>query len=39
LRPVISLVLVMGPLIELPVLAINSAVLKNIRCNPPVGRG
>ena len=31
LQPVISLVLVMGPLIELPILAINSAILKNIR--------
>jgi ACR3 family arsenite efflux pump ArsB len=30
LQPVISLVLVMGPLIELPILAINSALLKNI---------
>jgi ACR3 family arsenite efflux pump ArsB len=30
LRPVISLVLVMGPLIELPILAINSALLKMI---------
>jgi ACR3 family arsenite efflux pump ArsB len=30
LQPVISLVLVMGPLIELPILAINSAILKNI---------
>jgi ACR3 family arsenite efflux pump ArsB len=30
LRPVISLVLVMGPLLELPILAINSALLKMI---------
>jgi ACR3 family arsenite efflux pump ArsB len=30
LQPVISLVLVMGPLIELPVLAINSVLLKRI---------
>jgi ACR3 family arsenite efflux pump ArsB len=30
LRPVISLVLVMGPLIELPILAINSVILKII---------
>jgi ACR3 family arsenite efflux pump ArsB len=30
LQPVISLVLVMGPLIELPILAINSIILKNI---------
>jgi ACR3 family arsenite efflux pump ArsB len=30
LQPVISLVLVMGPLIELPVLAINSALLKRM---------
>jgi ACR3 family arsenite efflux pump ArsB len=28
LQPVISLVLVMGPLVELPVLAVNSAILK-----------
>jgi ACR3 family arsenite efflux pump ArsB len=30
LRPIISLVLVMGPLIELPILAINSIILKII---------
>ncbi|MDR1301992.1 MAG: bile acid:sodium symporter [Treponema sp.] len=30
LQPVISLVLVMGPLIELPILAINSIILKKI---------
>jgi ACR3 family arsenite efflux pump ArsB len=30
LQPVISLVLVMGPLIELPILAINSLILRNI---------
>jgi ACR3 family arsenite efflux pump ArsB len=30
LQPVISLVLVMGPLIELPILVINSVILKNI---------
>jgi ACR3 family arsenite efflux pump ArsB len=30
-EPLISLVLVMGPLIELPVLALNSALLKNYR--------
>jgi ACR3 family arsenite efflux pump ArsB len=28
LQPVISLVLVMGPLVELPILAVNSAILK-----------
>jgi ACR3 family arsenite efflux pump ArsB len=31
LQPVISLVLVMGPLIELPILAINSTILKSIK--------
>jgi ACR3 family arsenite efflux pump ArsB len=30
LRPVISLVLVMGPLVELPILAVNSTILKRI---------
>jgi ACR3 family arsenite efflux pump ArsB len=30
LQPIISLVLVMGPLIELPILAINSTILKKI---------
>jgi ACR3 family arsenite efflux pump ArsB len=31
LQPVISLVLVMGPLIELPILAVNLFILKKIR--------
>jgi ACR3 family arsenite efflux pump ArsB len=37
LQPVVSLVLVMGPLIELPILAINSVILKKIgnRESPP----